>query len=122
MLINNKINASSFCSLKLTYNFENTFSYVWTDFGKSQTTHAIRNGNIPFNLYTVSASSFENAIPPKKAPETVPKALPIQLLDCITPSFSFVSIFLTSSTVIESVATSAKQSKNEIKTKEAKSK
>ena len=86
--------------------------------GKSQTTHAIKNGNMAHNLYTVSASSLENAMPPKKAPDTVPNALPIQLFDCIIPSVSGVSAFLTNSTVIESVATSAKHSKNEINIKD----
>ena len=61
-------------------------------------------------------------MPPKNEPDTVPKALATQLFDCITPSFFFVSNFFTSSTVIESVATSAKQIKNDMKTSEASSK
>ncbi len=77
---------------------------------------------MPHSLYTVSASNAENAMPPKKEPETVPKALATQLFDCITPSVFFVSNFFTSSTVIESIATSAKQIKNDMKTSETSSK
>lgn len=77
---------------------------------------------MPHSLYTVSASNAENAMPPKNEPETVPKALATQLFDCITPSVSFVSTFFTSSTVMESVATSAKQIKNDMKTSEVSNK
>ncbi len=118
MLITNSINANSFCSFKLIYNFENIFSYACSDRGKFQITHDIKKGKIPHNLYTVSASKEANVIPPRKEPETVPNALAIQLFDCITPSFSLLSVFFTSSTVIESVATSAKQIRKDINIKE----